>query len=178
MSVKSATAFGLSSGLEPGLVLLNTQTVSGASAYNATNVLSSAYNFYRVQFAWAGSAVSWVNMRFRENTTDKATGYYGSKVVSQYTGGSVGIDGAVNNGTNMLLVDHYTGAALSYVSFDLTISNGGTNAAILGIGWDDTNGRTCLISYKNGSMTNCTGFSFISNSGTITGTVSIYGYNK
>ncbi len=157
-------------------VLLSTVSFNGVSAHNATNVLSSTYSFYRVEVSWIGSTSSFVNMRFRENTTDKATAYFGTKVIGSYLGGTVVVDGNINNGTNMLLVDHGT-STQSYVAFDLALSNSSAMATIIGNGWDEPNGRAVIFSYKNSAMTTCTGFSLIPNSGTITGKISIYAYN-
>jgi hypothetical protein len=50
MSVKSATAFGLASGLEPAIVLLGTQTFTTASSVSLpTNTFTPTYDNYQLK---------------------------------------------------------------------------------------------------------------------------------
>jgi hypothetical protein len=84
MGVKSATAFGLSSGLEPGLVLLGTQTFSGVTSQSFNNVFSATYENYRILYnLTTANASDGVNLRMRASGTDNsgATNYRTSLVV-------------------------------------------------------------------------------------------------
>jgi hypothetical protein len=76
MGVKSATAFGLTSGLKPGLVLLTTQTFSGAATHSfgsdASPIFTSVYANYKIILSNLNgeTAVRAFSMRLRANTTD------------------------------------------------------------------------------------------------------------
>jgi hypothetical protein len=84
MSVKSATAFGLSSGLEPGLVLLNTTSFSGVASQSFNNVFSATYDNYRIIYnLTTTNAADTVSLRLRASGTDNsgATNYRTSRIV-------------------------------------------------------------------------------------------------
>ena len=79
MGVKSATAFGLSSGLEPGLVLLNTTSFSGVTAQAISSVFSSTYRHYKIIGSITSVAANTqVKLRLRSGLTDNTSTVYAS----------------------------------------------------------------------------------------------------
>jgi hypothetical protein len=80
MTVKSATALGLNSSLEPGLVLINTTNFSGVSNVTISNVFSAAYDNYRVSWSFpdaTNTATGPTYIRMASNGTQTTdTNYY------------------------------------------------------------------------------------------------------
>lgn len=159
----------------PGLVLISTSNFTTQSAANFSSVLTNTYTKYRVILRVTGSATATLNFRFRENTTDKATQYYGACHYVAYTNAE-GVAYFANNGTNMgLMQSDFNGG---FISFDLYRVSGGTVLGINGTAWSAQNGQGHYFGYYNINLTNGNGFSFIPASGTISGTMSLYGYSE
>ena len=162
-----------------GMVLLNTTSFSGVSAQNFSNVFDSTkYDAYKVSFTTFGSVGGAVTtFRFRENVTDKAAGYFGAGLYAQPGGGS-GVNYPENNSAQARLVANNTSALNgNFCEFDIRVINGGTTGYILGFAYDPWNDLSNSFGYRNNGMTAATGFSIYPASGTITGTLNLYGYN-
>jgi hypothetical protein len=169
-----ATLYSVTGGKGVGLQLLNNTSFTTQSAVNFTNVFSSTYTFYKVIATITGSTTLTVNMRFRENTTDKTTGYFGASGVAAY-GGQFVLGDAFNNASqvNLRAVTPTNGGS---ISFDLMRT--ATNAEMSGTLVDVPNGQGVFFGYNNIALTNFTGFSLIASTGTISGNVKIYGYKE
>ncbi len=77
MSVKSATAFGLSSGLEPAMVLLNTTSFTGVSSVSINDVFNATYENYIVYIKSTPTGASGLNsIRFRVGGVDNENNHY------------------------------------------------------------------------------------------------------
>ena len=77
MGVKLASARGLNSIFEPGLVLLNTQTFSAASTISfPDNTFTAAYNAYSFVLNVTGSTAVNVRARLRANGVDNYSANY------------------------------------------------------------------------------------------------------
>ena len=116
-----------------------------------------------------------IALRFRENVTDKATGYQGGIGEVAYNAATTftGMSGATyfHVMTN-INITHY-----SVTSLDLYRS--ATAGIITGTGYNTQGSKANFISGNQQSMTNFTGFSlFPANTGTITGSVKVYGYQE
>ncbi len=72
MGVKSATAFGLTSGLEPAMVFLTTQTFSGVTSVSLpNNTFTDTYdNYLLFMTVNANSADTQIRMKMRASGTD------------------------------------------------------------------------------------------------------------
>jgi hypothetical protein len=176
MSVKSATAFGLTSGLEPGLVLLNTTNFSAQSTVSVSNFTSASYSKYRVLINFISSTdATNINFRFRENATDKATSYYGAAYQAVYTT-SVGLFTSANNAAQCVLTVGDS-TSVGSTAFDF-FRHSDTQANILGLNMNNDNGSVNMFAFSNVALTNVTGFSIYPSAGNITGKVSVYGYSE
>lgn len=179
MSVKSATARGLTSGLEPGLVLLNNTSFSGVLSQSINDVFSATYDSYRIIF-YRDSLVtssSGTNLRLRVSGSDLTSGYSYAKVgvKSNNTTQTFYITGATELGLTdssdsegkAIIID----VANPFRTIDKTFQfqnfgyTGGVQAWFNTMGWVD-------------STTSYTGFTLTNDSGNMTGSVSVYGYSK
>jgi hypothetical protein len=160
------------SGGSSGLTLLNATTFSASSAVNISNVFSSTYTNYRILIDTLASAGGAVNMKFRENVTDKSTNYVAGTSLVNYLGTAATTGN--NNGTQFIIITN-SGTTLPAVS-SLDLYRTATQGYINGAGYNEQADQAMFTAGRNTSMTNFTGFSIIPGSGTITGSVRVYGY--
>jgi hypothetical protein len=160
---------------DSGLVLLNTTSFSGVSSQSVSNFTNSSYRYYRVVMDALGSTnIQW-NFRFRENTTDKTTGYYGVTMYARFSGGDGGLFSSNNSG--LATINAAPSSNYSTVSMDYYKAENG-KARIVGTGWSGGDGDVIWFAYANDAMTDATGFTIYPNTGTFSGSVSVFGYNK
>jgi hypothetical protein len=176
MSVKSATAFGLTSGLEPGLVLLTSQSFSAVSSQSFNNVFVPTYDFYMVNINWSSTASSNLFVRFRESAADITTNYYGSGFEYAYNNTHANF-GAVSNGSTMNVMQTNTTKGSNLVGYFTSEkgSGGSVVSAFSGQGYGAGTGSIFTYASDVGSAD---GFTIYPTSGTITGQLSLYGVNK
>lgn len=160
-----------------GLVWLNTTSFSAVSSQSVSNFTSSSYNYYRVvaNAIASGSNIEF-RFRFRENTTDKATSYYGATTYYRYTAASSGFLYASNNSTYASLTAIGSGNP-SPISFDFYKPENG-KAYVVGQSYNNNDGDLIVFAYGNNSMTDATGLTIYPSSGTFTGQISVFAYKK
>jgi hypothetical protein len=169
------TTLGVYSPTTSGLVLLNTTSFSGVASQSVSNFTNSSYRYYRVVMDALGSTnIQW-NFRFRENTTDKTTGYYGVTMYARFSGGDGGLFSSNNSG--LATINAAPSSNYSTVSMDYYKAENG-KARIVGTGWSGGDGDVIWFAYANDAMTDATGFTIYPNTGTFSGSVSVFGYNK
>ena len=169
------TTLGVYSPATPGLVKINTTSFSGVASQSLSNVLSSTYTFYRLvvncEIA-VGASVN-LNLRFRENVTDKATDYYGAGRSNQFNATQADFN-LQNNSAQLqigLLTTSRGGSVLDIYRPDAT------QGAIYGMSYTRPNDAWVSFAGRNAAMTNFTGLTLLPASSSITGSVSLYGYN-
>jgi hypothetical protein len=183
MSVKSATALGLSSGLEPGLVLLKTTSFSAVANQNITEVFSPTYDNYRVILNLTAAASSAANLLGRiitgTSTVDSGTNYYAA------SSGVGWANGAVNQNRiteNSWVFGRIATADTGYTKFNFDVLS--PNLAQYAVFLGGQSGVTSTVpmhshgAHWHVSNAIVTGFQLLTDTGTMTGTVSVYGYNK
>jgi len=180
MSVKSATAFGLSSGLEPGLVLLNT-TNFNAVANQAVNSFSATYDAYKIVFTLtATSGDPTMTLRVRNGATDLsgADYYYGgfeNRVDSATVGTNRGNAATAFGLSNLSSAQ----AARYFVILDIVNPTATTATKISYQGFvGSASGFYTFVS--TGIVANSLsydGYNILASTGTMTGKVVTYGYN-
>jgi len=163
-----------------GLTLINTTNFTAQSSVSLNNVFSATYDHYKIVCSNTGSGgIVALNIKMRTSGTDSTALYYG------------GANGA-NSESNYTIFNQLN--AVSALRFgvakseeastvEMRISNPFNSSARTQFAnsytfSDGTNGRAY---YSGGSMvvsTSFDGFTLIPESGTITGTVSVYGYNE
>ena len=176
MSVKSAMARGLSSGLQPGLVLLNTTTFSAVASQSFNNVFSSTYDNYRIIFVGTSTIQNALNLRLRVGGVDNSSSTYnvqritaGSTTVSglrQNAQSTAGI-GVINDNQSIVTID----IANPFLSVGTTLNSQSCSSSTVSIEYF----AHVMFHSTASSFDGCT---FSVASGTMTGTVSVYGYNK
>ena len=150
-------------------------TFSGVSSVSLDGVFSSAYDNYKIVAFVKGSADAAGKFRFRTSGSDNTTsnywwggyyqGYGATTTINPETGG-----GAVNTATISgvsSLAGGFAADVFSPFSTDYTLVNAPSA---------DSYNRQYSIQFR--ATTSFDGFTFYPGSGTITGTISVYGYNK
>ena len=153
-------------------------TFSGATSISLNGAFTSTYQNYRLLINFYGSVAGNVFAKFRDNSGDISTGYYGCGVYVNI-GGTIGPTGLRNNGTEMYIQTSWTDSnQRNLAHFDLQRSPVGTQGAMIGNVWDNWNGTVATHGYHRNDMTNFNGLTIYPASGNLTGTVRIYGYNN
>jgi hypothetical protein len=160
-----------------GLSLLGTTSFSGASSVNLTNVLTNTYSRYRIMInAVSATGSPQLQMRFRENTTDVTSGYFGGLSEINYLGTTTGV-GTNNQSVLVICRDLAVGAEIgSVVSLDLYRT--ATAGIVTGTGYNRNETANYHMGGERTAMTNFTGLSFFCDSSTMSGVVKLYGYTE
>lgn len=163
------------------LVLLNTTSFTTQSTVSIDNVFSSTYENYRIVLKATTSTEANIAIRLRSAGSDDT----GANYFYQYAGYA---DSTAFGGIQSSQIEWIQGAGgrrwhtmqadllspnIADVTFMLSVNGDrGTNAGI------NLNNRVVTTNHWNTTSTQYTGLSFVASSGTTTGTVSVYGYNK
>jgi hypothetical protein len=163
-----------------GMVLLNTTSFSGVSSQSINDVFSATYNYYRIILVALGSTTTQsVNLRLRVSGADNSSTNYRreSLVVS-----STSVSSARYTGETSWLAAAGAVSSTEENFNILEIANPFQTAytTAMKINSYDTSGNIELNpqAYGINVTTSYTGFTLIPASGTMTGSVSVYGFNK
>ena len=162
------------SGGSSGLTLINTTTFSGVASQSFNSVFSSTYDYYVIKGRVIASGDNTLSWRIRDTTTDVTSSiyYFGG----YYVGSSLGIAFASQNNTNT------TSASLAFLdtnygAIDLTVFNPFNTNYTSYVA--TTFGRsTNVYSGVVNDQLSHNGITFLPNTGTITGSISIFGVQK
>ena len=158
-----------------GLTLINVQTFSASSGINVDNVFTSTYTNYRLVFSNITTSTSiYVSYRERASSTNNATNYKKGQYYRSYTSGTAGTN---SGGTEGNLFDLNTDAT-NTMGATLELQCPATTA-YTGFQWSASSSDQTHIG--NGIHANAVaydGFTLFPYSGTMSGTVSVYGYQK
>ena len=167
----------------PGLTLLATQTFSAASAVSVNNCFTSTYDNYRVMLRLtANSADAGLTMRLRVGGADSSTSIYYAQSTGGYNSTSQTFaSGAVSSwevATPKSTLSRYAAAAWD-------VMDPATAVQTLAVGtstfydFSSPNRWTMLTrSCWHDTATAYDGFSLLISSGTVSGSLSVYGYKK
>jgi hypothetical protein len=169
--------FSITGGKGVGLQLLNSTDFSASGGISVSNIFTSTYSRYRIllsAFTAAGSPQ--IAFYFRENVTDKGSGYYGGLWQIRFDAATAGQ--GMNNQNFITAINQIgnTAATRSVVSLDVYRS--ATDGIVTGTGFNGNASGTFQVAANNSTMTNFTGFSFSPSSSTMTGNVKVYGYKE
>jgi hypothetical protein len=177
MSVKSFKTSGVGVDLAPkGLVLINTTSFSGVSSQAINTVFNSTYTNYRVFFNIKLSSDTDVYLRIRSGTTDlsSASAYlYGRYYVGETSSFASQIENNIG-ATQIPIAILGTWQGHSAMEFSSPFATEVTTFSLM------ASGRFTLMTMAslNNNTTSYDGFNFYPQTGTMTGSVSVYGYNK
>jgi hypothetical protein len=179
----SSAATGLKwASASSGLTFISAQSFSAASSVSVNTVFSSTYTNYRVGLLITSASGSdqGLAMRLRASGTDTTTGYASQRVASYRSTVFGEVDPA---GTDEWLLGSVgnvvTGTAVSYDLFN--VNNTSVKMCTgQSISFSAYTNEPFLNTFggRNSASTQFDGFSFYPASGTITGTVFVYGYQK
>jgi hypothetical protein len=169
------TTLGVFVPSNPGLTLINTTSFSAVASQSINDVFSATYDNYKIIFVGSASTVISINFRLRVAGVDASGSNYirqriladSTSVAGARTTAVAYFPGDVEFDPSTQIIELANPAKASKTAFNtqgLIITGGNTNL-ILTAGQHDLS-------------TAYDGFSIIASSGTITGTVSVYGYNK
>jgi hypothetical protein len=164
----------------PGLVLLNTTSFSAVSSVSfAADTFTSTYDNYKIIVRLtSSSSTGYIQMRLRAAGADNTTSNYDSQAIGrQATGVTSTFESA--NDTIWYVVAKGAGD-LTAVSMDLFSPKASNFTLVVnssqGLGGANSSNYAAGGIFK--ASTSFDSATLISNAGTITGTYSIYGYNK
>jgi hypothetical protein len=169
-----------------GMVLLNTTSFSAVASQSINDVFSTTYTNYRIIVNQIPSAVSNLNLRLRVSGTDASGNNY------KYA--------AIGYNSNNTALNNYSGSGADVSSFE-TIGQSQTTGTDMFSVFDilnpfetkptfisgkiskfDSTGIGILADFnytgRHSLSTSYTGFTILTSTGTTTGSVSVYGYNK
>jgi hypothetical protein len=160
-----------------GMVLLNTTSFSGVASQSFNNVFSATYESYKIIAQLTISTGSNIFIKLRASGTDSSTGYLGNSVYTYSNSSTITVTNSNNTATG-LLIDAYSPSILN-LDFvkpflaEKTIMTGmaaGFTSDPRVIGGFDTLVHNVSTSYDGFTLINA-------GAATITGKVSVYGYN-
>jgi hypothetical protein len=160
-----------------GMVLLNTTSFSGVSSQALpANTFTSTYSNYRIIMTVSGSTTTTLSLRYRVGVTDTATGYYGNGILLIYT--STTVNGQAHNNAGIIQLPAVGSNAAAQNMIVLDVINPQktlqTQTSLLGMGGD------AYFNVGAWNLSNSTQYdsaNIFPGAGTITGTISVYGYN-
>ena len=161
-------------------VLINTTSFSAVSSQAINSVFSSTYDNYRfILNLTAATADADLYLRLRNGTTDKSSNYIFAKFGRQSTSGGVVSGSGAGTFFNLDSVDS-TATYSSYSGDILNPFNSKKTIALISmvnLATDNQNYHQNFFSLQTEDYS-ADGLNLIASAGAITGTISIYGYNK
>lgn len=164
------------SGPDLGLVHIKTESFSGTASHSIDNVFSATYDNYKLLFNNI-TGIDWVAIRMRASGTDDSGANYRQQ--SNTSSSTTNTANRIVNQTSWTNVIELSGAGYSSGleianPFLTTTTMAGhiTGGAMAG------NPVLYSVDYGLNTSTSYDGFSLIPASGTITGSISVYGYKK
>jgi len=166
-----------------GLVLLNTTSFSAVASQSINDVFSATYTNYRIVANYTNSTASLSNMRLRVSAADNSTSNYSNAYYYLRTNQSVA---ATGNGFQApttswgLTLDANATALIANMDLYQPFATAITRYNMTGY-YAGYSPRQDYAMFAGGTFdptTSFTGFTIIANTGTITGKVSVYGYNE
>jgi hypothetical protein len=161
-----------------GLTLINTTSFSAVASQSFNDVFSATYENYRIVGTLAGSGTLNLLFRFRVAGSDNSTSNYTySFGRARSTDFQTTFSGASQTSAQIGVVAQTTNAKMPF-SFDIYQPFASFYSCGLGFQQDNSNAAQNMGGWYFVGNTSFTGFSLITSTGTMSGEVSIYGYNK
>jgi hypothetical protein len=164
---------------DPGLVLLNTTSFSAVASQAISTVFTSTYDNYRIIVALSAASTGQFRLQLRNGASNiTASNYSNGGLLMRATAANANFN--VSAGDAWRLVEALTANGNVGLSLDLISPN---KTEITKMNYL-TSGRdaTSIMGVVGGGIYDATtaadGFNIIITAGTMTGTVSVYGYNK
>lgn len=151
-------------------------TFTGVTTISLDGVFTATYQNYRVLINFTGSASETLQMRLRVGGADLSTSYYGSTVTAGNSTTALA-NANTTNGTSLEI--GYSPTSLSATAIDVMDPVVTAKTIIYGFGINSaTVGNLRIVGGFNNNSTSYTGMTIFPVSGTITGTIRVYGYKN
>jgi hypothetical protein len=158
---------------------INLVCVSAVSSISVSDVFSATYDNYKILFGCTTTTVGDIDMRFRVSGADNTTSNYGS--VNFIARNDTNRNQQVNQSAAKPLSSgtSTTHKVISIDIYDIFSSSKKTKfvGTTAGIGGDVTDTQSGFTGGGFNANTSFTGLTFFVSSGTITGSVSVFGYS-
>ena len=169
-----ATVFGLPSA---GISLISTTTLSAVATQSVNDVFSATYDNYLIMLGLTGSTTNQdVSMRLRVAGADNSSANYNRSLFGQ---ASTTLTGQrLTAQTQFASVANVESGTKSYAQLTMFNPFLVQTTALISEAFEIPNGNISqrLVMYGTTVTTSYTGFTIFPASGTITGTISVYGY--
>lgn len=158
-----------------GMDLIATSTFSAASSVSINNCFTSAYENYKIVWtAGSVSALGTILLRLRASGTDNTTTNYGSSGVYALFSGTV--SGTGYNAQNFWAMHYCANTSSQHRAIELMQPQATYNTSFGSVG--SNSDANAYYAGWFGATTQFDGFSILPGSGTMTGTVRVYGYRN
>jgi hypothetical protein len=155
---------------------------TSASAISLNSCFTSTYDNYKIMFnVTSASSNNYPILRLRASGTDNSSSNYNFGIIERNTTNTTVTGYAGNSSTSFQLGYCLTAGASNTVDLFSPFATDYTSYLMTGTTKNATVSSANYGEWKNGGTsvtTSYDGFSIIAGSGTITGTVQIYGYKK
>jgi hypothetical protein len=164
-----------------GLTLINTTSFSGVSSQSINDVFSATYDTYKIILSVDSRSTSnSLNLRMRVAGADNSSNNYSLNGIywgttSQATYDSTKSNGNLSNWTATVASATESQSIIELINPFRVVK---TSYALTNNNFNGTDNLGTVILGIMNVTTSYTGFTFFPNTGTITGNVSVYGYNK
>ena len=176
--VPSSVAVGSGSG---SVATQGTVSFSGASSVSVNDVFSTTYNNYLVQFVGTQSAAVGLTLRLRVSGADNTNSNYNNAGITYLSNNSTGTNLGAENATSFNLNTGFTRTGSYNFNFFEPFSTQYTSYVLDSVTSDGVATVEARRSMSSGffeATTSFTGFTLILASGTMTGTLRVYGYKN
>jgi hypothetical protein len=160
-----------------GLWKIASTTFSGSSGVEVQNCFSSNYSNYLVQVVYYGSAGTNTQFQYMTGTNTKDTdatynrfGFYWAAGINNFNQTSLTSDFGINHSA--------TPTDTSTIQMNVYSPNLATRTMSTSNGYSGDSGLTTFLSFNKATTSQYTGLYLFPSSGTITGTITVYGMRK
>ena len=154
-----------------GLDLIVTQSFSAVASISLDNVFTGDYDNYRIIVPVLVSEIASLELRMRLSGTDATTNYERQRLTAE----STTVTASRASRASMDLTTHYTGYGLTTLEIASPYLARATNIMSLSI---NSQPSTRWYGGQHTTATAYDGFTIYPGDGTITGTISVYGYKS
>lgn len=161
-----------------GLVYIASNTFSGSGGVEFQNCFTSTYDNYRFVMTWYGSIATNINTQYMTGTNTRDTaltynrnGFYWTSSINSFNGANNVNDFVGNHSTT---ASDFSTATIEF--YRPNVSGVRSDSTVTSFSGDS--GLTCHISNSKATTTSYTGLYVYPSSGTMTGTITCYGYRK
>lgn len=160
-----------------GLDLLTAQSFTDTSTVSINGCFTSTYDIYNIKISSTPSASGYMQFRLRANSTDNSASSYGQQMI--YGNGATMAGARETSQTFSRVSQHYV-SELNTVSFDIygPALSGYTKFDSRGNYGSGANQWLFMYSGTHAVSSAFDGITVFTDSGTLTGSVYIYGYRK